>query len=323
MNFKKKTKKYNYFYKITNTLNNHYYYGVHCTDNLDDGYMGSGVRLHLAYKKYGIENFTKDILKFFDTNKEAYEYEAEVVTDSLVNDKECYNLCEGGFGSLGKCGVVTVRDKDGNTFSVSTDDPRYLSGELIPIQSGFVVVKDINENIYRVSIDDPRYLSGELKSISLGKIVVKDKEGITYSVSVNDPRYLSGELIACGVGKCVYKDSSGNIVYTDTHDPKVLDGTYTHITKGRITVKDKFGNFYSVYKDDPRYISGELVPNCVGHKLSEETKKKLSANHADNSGEKNGMFGKKWIHFKDDKNVVNKIVSTMLRQNSCLNYFIT
>ena len=62
-------KKYNYFYfyKITNNINNHYYYGVHCTDNLDDGYMGSGTRLHYAYKKYGMKNFTKEILKYFDT----------------------------------------------------------------------------------------------------------------------------------------------------------------------------------------------------------------------------------------------------------------
>ena len=48
-------RKYHYFYKITNNLNNHYYYGIHSTDNLDDGYMGSGTRLRYAYEKYGIE----------------------------------------------------------------------------------------------------------------------------------------------------------------------------------------------------------------------------------------------------------------------------
>lgn len=89
---------YNYFYKITNLINDHYYYGVHSTSNLDDGYMGSGKRIQYAIKKYGIENFKKDILKFFDTPEEAYNYEAEVVTEQLVKSKECYNLKLGGSG---------------------------------------------------------------------------------------------------------------------------------------------------------------------------------------------------------------------------------
>lgn len=93
-------KKYHYFYKITNTINNHFYYGVHNTDDLNDGYMGSGVRLHKAYKKYGIENFKKEILKFFDSAEEAFDYEESVVNETLVYDKNCYNLQCGGKGGF-------------------------------------------------------------------------------------------------------------------------------------------------------------------------------------------------------------------------------
>ena len=92
--------KYHYFYKITNLINNHFYYGVHNTNNLDDGYMGSGTRLWKAYNKYGIENFNKEILKYFDTKEEAFEYEAEVVNEILINDNNCYNLVKGGKGNF-------------------------------------------------------------------------------------------------------------------------------------------------------------------------------------------------------------------------------
>jgi len=89
-------KKYNYFYKISNKVNGHFYFGIHSTDDLEDGYMGSGHRLHEAYQRYGIENFSKEILKFFKTRKEASMYEAEVVNETLVEDKNCYNMRLGG-----------------------------------------------------------------------------------------------------------------------------------------------------------------------------------------------------------------------------------
>jgi hypothetical protein len=50
------TKKYNYVYKIQSKLDDTYYYGVHATDKLEDGYMGSGTKLHEDYELIGKEN---------------------------------------------------------------------------------------------------------------------------------------------------------------------------------------------------------------------------------------------------------------------------
>ena len=110
-------------------VNGHYYYGVHNTDDVDDGYMGSGKRLQLAYRKYGIGNFKKDILKFFDTSEDAFAYEKMIVNESLVRNPDCYNIQQGGM-TFNCSGLVCVRDKDGNCFMVGKDDPRYVSSEV-------------------------------------------------------------------------------------------------------------------------------------------------------------------------------------------------
>lgn len=112
---------YHYFYKITNNINNHFYYGVHSTNNLDDGYMGSGHRLCIAYKKYGIKNFTKEILKFFNTEEEAYKYEAQIVNENLTSSNECYNISLGGKTPL-PSNKICVKYKNTETYFMINKD---------------------------------------------------------------------------------------------------------------------------------------------------------------------------------------------------------
>lgn len=87
-------KTYHIIYKITNNKTKRYYIGAHSTQNIEDGYMGSGVFLRRAYHKYGIENFTKEILFVFDTSQEMYEKEKELV----IVSEQTYNLSPGGKG---------------------------------------------------------------------------------------------------------------------------------------------------------------------------------------------------------------------------------
>lgn len=77
-------------------LNEKTYVGIHSTKNLNDGYLGSGIALQKAIKKYGKENFTMIPLAFFDSRNEALEEESFIVNLKWVNDKNNYNLSGGG-----------------------------------------------------------------------------------------------------------------------------------------------------------------------------------------------------------------------------------
>lgn len=93
-------KTYNYIYLITNNINEKIYVGKHSTDNLNDGYMGSGVVLKHAYNKYGKEHFSKKILAYADTEEKLNWFECFYIKKYNARTKG-YNLTDGGDGSLG------------------------------------------------------------------------------------------------------------------------------------------------------------------------------------------------------------------------------
>lgn len=94
----RKEKKYHFIYKTTNLLSGRYYIGMHSTNNLDDGYLGSGNRLRLAVRKHGKENFSREILEFCESREELRIRESEIVTLNEISKVECMNLAVGGEG---------------------------------------------------------------------------------------------------------------------------------------------------------------------------------------------------------------------------------
>lgn len=89
-------KKYHFVYKTTNIINGKEYIGYHGTNDLDDGYLGSGKLLKRAVEKYGPKAFTREILDFFDDPIEALEYEKKIVNGEYVKKDNTYNLSIGG-----------------------------------------------------------------------------------------------------------------------------------------------------------------------------------------------------------------------------------
>lgn len=105
-------------YQITNKINNRIYIGVHKTNDVNDSYMGTGKLILKAHKKYGIENFEKEILFVFDSDDEslnesnAFEKEGELVDQAFVDRPDTYNLDLGGRGGVGRSADVRKRIGD-------------------------------------------------------------------------------------------------------------------------------------------------------------------------------------------------------------------
>ena len=98
-------------YRITNKVNGKTYIGQHKYRKLNDNYMGSGVYLKAAKKKYGIENFTKTILEFDIPNVDlANDWEQMYILFERAKGKAEYNIANGGLGSAGHhCSLETRR----------------------------------------------------------------------------------------------------------------------------------------------------------------------------------------------------------------------
>ena len=94
---------YHLIYKIVNTVNRKIYVGKHSTKDPYDDYMGSGIAIISAIEKYGIENFSKEILFCFTNEKDAFLKESEIVDENFVKRSDTYNMMCGGEGfSSGK-----------------------------------------------------------------------------------------------------------------------------------------------------------------------------------------------------------------------------
>lgn len=103
---------YRFIYKITCTRDiwkDHFYYGKHKTENINDGYKGSSSKLKYYYEQYP-NDYIKDIVCFCDSDEELNNKEKEIVEANIYSPL-CLNLIEGGLGGISKIHKISDETK--------------------------------------------------------------------------------------------------------------------------------------------------------------------------------------------------------------------
>jgi hypothetical protein len=87
--------RYHFLYRTEHVETSAYYIGKHSTENLDDGYQGSGkwIKFWRAPDRLRTTPF-----QFFESEEAAYIGEKEFLTREILNDPLCQNINEGGEG---------------------------------------------------------------------------------------------------------------------------------------------------------------------------------------------------------------------------------
>ena len=279
--------KYHYVYKVIHIPTRRYYIGIHSTNNLNDGYMGSGNIIRRMYKKYPQDEFCKEILFFGENRDEILAKEAELVTeDILIADPLILNLDIGGRSgnkTVNK-GRFRAKDKYGNTCIITRDDPRYISGELVHVNAG--KPHPINKKqmfkdgeyimVPLEKIEEYKQKGWVLQSKCKGRIsptknlthIKKDEKEIMVPTAelqkYLDAGWVRGRIVSpCGGKIMIYKD--GIDKYCSGEElQKYLDAGWVKGGRSRnkglaLRVNKETGEYVMLSKDDPRYKDPKYV----------------------------------------------------------------
>ncbi len=128
---------YGYVYLTTNKINGKVYVGQHKSDSYDESYFGSGQKIREAFDKYGLDNFTNEILIECDNQDEMNENEKKYIKDynSLYQFGKGYNISGGGNGGfvLNNCSdeIWSKRMETYREQNAGERNPNYGNGDKI------------------------------------------------------------------------------------------------------------------------------------------------------------------------------------------------
>lgn len=171
---------YYIIYKTINTINGKVYIGKHKTKDLNDKYLGSGKLLHHAIKKYGIENFTKEIIHICDTEQDMNSKEREIVTEEFCLREDTYNLCvggHGGFSYINRHGKNYSYEKNKKISPFGT--PEFVSKHKKDFKKGGIKGAATRSKLVKQGIIDPKTFLGRTHSEETKQKMSLAKKGKT------------------------------------------------------------------------------------------------------------------------------------------------
>ena len=173
---------YGFVYITTNHVNGKQYIGQRKYDKQGKWkeYLGSGIILSRAIEKYGLENFSKEIIEECKTKKILNDREIYWINYyNAVESDNFYNIASGGDG--------------GNTIAGYTDDQRnLLSTKLSDMRKGIINIGKNNGNSRRVICINTMKIFDTINEASTYYNV--DKDAIQQCCSDANKRKTAGEI---------------------------------------------------------------------------------------------------------------------------------
>ena len=203
--------KNHYVYKTTNLINGKKYIGKRSCDCdiSEDTYLGSGKYFRRALKKYGRDNFSKEILEICISEHDAFEKEIYYISkENAVKSNNYYNIASGGEGGFGnfagksedeliiwkqrmsesrkgriitpewKAKILDTRKKKG--IGVGSNNPMY--GKISPTAREVVMISFDGKNIknFNSTYDALKFVNPTKSNSSIISRTCRNKRGTAY-----------------------------------------------------------------------------------------------------------------------------------------------
>ena len=159
-------KKFGFIYLTTNLINGKQYIGKKMYRIGWENYLGSGVHLTNAIKKYGRENFKREILEECKTEEDLQEAEIRwIMFYNAVEDDNFYNIAHGGDGTLsGELHPLFGKNHSKETRKKISEKAKLRTGEKNPF-FGKTHSNEVKRKVGEAQIGRPKSVE-ERKSIS-------------------------------------------------------------------------------------------------------------------------------------------------------------